>query len=294
MSVVDVPAAADPQLLSKLNEVRGPSAIAGDLTRLFVLTKTIAVLDFKLRFFGSALGYLWQLMRPLMLFGVLYLMFAEIFPVGGDLPAFGVALLLGIVLFTFFSEATGGAVRCVVERENLVRKIEFPRMVIPMAVVVTACFNLALNLVVVLIFALASNVTPRWSWLGLLPLLLLLIVFASGVAMLLAALYVRFRDVQPIWDVLLQAMFYGCMVLVPYETVVAKGYDTAARVLMCNPLAAVVEEARHLAIDPSYVSAADALGSGVRLLIPFALLIAACAIGFWFFNREAPRIAEQL
>ncbi|MBA3747936.1 MAG: ABC transporter permease [Solirubrobacterales bacterium] len=277
-----------------LQEIRGPSALAGDFRRFVVLTRTIALMDFKLRFFGSALGYLWQLMRPLMLFGVLYVMFAQILPVGGDLPSFGIALLLGIVLFTFFSEATSGAVPCVVERENLVRKIQFPRMVIPMAVVLTACFNLALNLVVVLIFATAARVTPHWGWLALVPLVGLLVIFASGVAMLLSALYVRYRDIQPIWDVVLQAMFYGSLILVPYETVVAKGYDTLASVLLCNPLAAVVQQARNLAIDPAYVDIAAAIGGGARVLIPAAVLIGTFLLGLWVFNREAPRIAEEL
>jgi len=278
----------------ELQEIRGPSALAGDFRRFLVLTRTIALMDFKLRFFGSALGYVWQLMRPLMLFGVLYVMFAQILPVGGDLPSFGIALLLGIVLFTFFSEATSGAVRCVVERENLVRKIQFPRMVIPMAVVLTACFNLALNLVVVLIFAIGARVTPHWGWLALVPLVALLVLFASGVAMLLSALYVRYRDIQPIWDVVLQAMFYGSLILVPYETVVAKGYDTLASVLLCNPLAAVVQQARNLTIDPAYVDVPAAIGGGLRVLIPTAVLIGTFALGLWVFNREAPRIAEEL
>jgi ABC-2 type transport system permease protein len=283
-----------PALPPELQEIRGPSALAGDFKRFLVLTRTIALMDFKLRFFGSALGYLWQLMRPLLLFGVLYVMFAQILPVGGALPSFGVALLLGIVLFTFFAEATSGAVRCVVERENLVRKIHFPRLVIPMAVVMTACFNLALNMVVVLIFALGSRVTPQWGWLGLVPLLAVLVVFTSGVAMLLSALYVRYRDIQPIWDVVLQATFYGSLILVPYETVVAKGYNTFASILVANPLAAAVQEARNLAIDPAYVNAADAIGGTARLLVPLAIVAATFALGLWVFNREAPRIAEEL
>jgi len=182
--------------------IKGPSALAGDFRRTLTLTTAIAKNDFKLRFFGSVLGYLWQLMRPLML-GVLYLMFAVIFKVSTE-PSFGVALLLGIVLYTFFAEATAGAVTCVMDRENLVRKIHFPRLVIPMAVVLVATFNLGLNLIVVFIFALANGIAPSLSWLGLIPLLLPLIVFAAGLAMLLAALYVRYRDVEPIWDVVLQ------------------------------------------------------------------------------------------
>lgn len=273
--------------------IRGPSAAAGDLRRALTLTVAIARNDFKLRFFGSVLGYLWQLMRPLLLFGVLYVMFTVIVTVS-DEPFFGAALLLGIVLFTFFAEATGGAVTCVMDRESLVRKIQFPRIVIPMAVVLTACFNLVLNLVVVLIFATASGLRPHWGWLGMLPLVAVLVVFAAGLAMLLSALYVRYRDVQPIWDVVLQATFYGSLILVPYETVVARGYDGLASVLLANPLAAIVQEARNLAIDPAYASLADAIGGGLWMLVPVALVALTFALGLWVFNREAPRIAEEL
>jgi ABC-2 type transport system permease protein len=253
----------------------------------------MAVQEFKLRFFGSVLGYLWQLMRPLLLFGVLYVMFSVVFSVGSG-PYFGVALLLGIVLYTFFAEATGTAVTCVLDRENMVRKIQFPRMVIPMAVVLTACFNLVLNLAVVFIFGTVSGLRPQWSWLGIVPLLLVVVVFAAGIAMLLSALYVRYRDVRPIWDVFLQIIFYGSLIIVPYETVVAQGYDTLAKVLLANPLATIVQEARHLVIDPAYVSAGSAIGGSMRLLAPLAIVLATFALGLWVFNREAPRIAEEL
>jgi len=272
--------------------IKGPSALSGDLRRSVQLTLAIARNDFKLRFFGSALGYLWQLMRPLMLFGVLYVVFTLIVPLS-DIKYFPVALLLGIVLFTFFAEATSGAVTCVMDRENMVRKIHFPRMVIPLAVVVTAGFNLALNLVVVFIFAVASGVPPSWGWLALLPLLVILAVFATGMAMLLSALYVRYRDVQPIWDVLLQITFYASLILVPYETIRAEA-PTLASALLANPLAAVLQESRHLAIDPAYVNAADAMGGAPRLLVPLTVAAASFLLGLWIFSREAPRIAEEL
>jgi ABC-2 type transport system permease protein len=273
--------------------IKGPSALSGGWRRTLQLTVAIARNDFKLRFFGSALGYVWQLMRPLMLFSVLYVVFTQIVPLGGELENFPVALLLGIVLFTFFAEATSGAVSCVVDRENLVRKIHFPRVVIPLAVVLTASFNLLLNLVVVVIFALANGVDPSLGWLGLPPLLILLALFATGMSMLLSALYVRYRDVQPIWDVVLQITFYGSLILVPYETIRDK-HEVLASGLVANPLAAVLQEARHLVVDPGYASAADAIGGGIRLIVPLGVAIGAFLLGLWVFNREAPRIAEEL
>ena len=146
------------------------------------------------------LGYVWQVMRPLLLFGVLYVFFVLIAKVGGGgKPSeqfYGVQLLGSIILFTFFGEATSGAVRSVFDRENLVRKIQFPRMVIPLAIVLLSFFNLLLNLIVVFVFALISGVQPMLSWLELPLILTLLVIFSTGLAMLLSALFVRFRDIS--------------------------------------------------------------------------------------------------
>jgi ABC-2 type transport system permease protein len=272
--------------------VTGPSAVAGDWRRFVVLTRTIATMEFKLRFFGSVLGYLWQLVRPLLLFAVLYVVFTQFVRVT-TAEFFPVVLLLGIVLFTFFAEATSGAVTCVVDRENLVRKIHFPRLVIPLSVVLTAAFNLALNLAVVVVFALASGVRPRLSWLQLPLLVIALGAFAVGIGTFLSALYVRFRDVRPIWDVALQVLFYGSLIIVPFEAVQDE-HPRLAELLLCNPLAALLQQARHAVVDPSAHSAAEAIGGVGYLLIPAAVVVAALTLGLWVFSREAPRIADDL
>jgi ABC-2 type transport system permease protein len=276
----------------ELQTIRGPSALGGDTRRFVHLATTLAITEFKLRFFGSALGYLWQLMRPLLLFGVLYVVFTEFVKLGGAVEFYPVVLLTNIVLFTFFMEGTGGAVSSVVDREALVRKIQFPRMAIPVSVVLTASFNLGLNLLVVLIFALASGVTPRLSWLEAIPLLALLAILTSGMAMLLSALYVRFRDVRPIWDVISQALFYATPVIYPIDALAKPGW--IQHLIMSNPLAAILEQMRHAVIDPNAPTAAAAIGGTVRLLIPLGIIAVVAGLGFWYFNREAPRIAEDL
>jgi ABC-2 type transport system permease protein len=273
--------------------IRGPSALGGDWRRFVHLSWTLAVTDFKLRFFGSVLGYLWQLLRPLMLFGVLLLVFTKFLPLGNDVPHYDVCLLAGIVIFTFFADATLGSVSSLVDRESIVRKIHFPRMVIPVAVVLTAYFNFVLNLLVVLGFALASGVTPRVAWLELPLLLLMLGVFALGMAMLLSSLYVRFRDVRPIWEVAAQALFYATPVIYVIETV-ERRHESWARIVMWNPLSTIITQARHAVISPEIHSAATAMGGGGRLLIPIGIVAVTFVLGFWSFNRAAPRIAEQL
>ncbi len=237
------------------------------------------------------LGYLWQLMRPLMLFGVLYVVFTKFVRIGEGVPFYPVVLLASIVLFTFFSEATGGSVSSVVDREALVRKIHFPRMVIPLATVLTAYLNLLLNFLAVFVFMLVAGVDVQLRWLELPLLLLALGVLATGIAMLLSALYVRFRDVRPIWDVTLQVVFYGSPVLYPIEVIPS---ETVQRLIIClNPLAAILQETRHALIDPGAPSAVEAAGGWPILATPL-IIVGVFALGFWVFNREAPRIAEEL
>jgi len=271
--------------------IRGPSALGGEFGRFVHLTRTLAVSDFKLRFFGSALGYFWQLMRPLLLFGVLYLVFTQAIKLGASVKFLPVVLLTSIVLYTFFAESTAQAVTAVVDREQLVRKIQFPRLVIPTTTVVTASFNLGLNFLVILIFALASGVEPHRSWLQVPIILILLMALAFGTATLLSALFVRFRDVKPIWDVLLQVFLYGSPVIYAIETIDS---PEAREILMLNPLGALLQQMRHALIDPTAPSAAAVAGGWERLLIPGGILLAVVVVGYWYFNREAPRIAEEL
>jgi len=269
---------------------RGPTAVGDDFRRLVNLTTTLAANDFKLRFFGSALGYLWSLMRPLLLFGVLYFVFTEVVRFGAGVEYYPVYLLAAIVLFTFFAEATSRGVTSLIERETLLRKIRFPRMVVPLSVVLHALFNLGLNLIVVFGFVLASGIAPRWSWLMMIPLVLILVLLSTGTTMLLSALFVRYRDVQPIWEVVLQILFYASPVIYVTSTLP----DNIEREAMVSPITAVLTEMRHVLIDPSAPTAAEAIGGGVRLLIPLGLTLAVFALGAWVFAREAPRIAEDL
>jgi ABC-2 type transport system permease protein len=293
--------------------MKGPSALAGDWSRFWHLTYNIARTEFKLKFFGSALGYLWQVMKPLLLFAVLYTFFVVIGHVGkGGNPGegnYGVQLLGSIVLFTFFAESTGGAVRSVVERENLVRKIQFPRLVIPLAVVLLAFFNLMLNLLVVLVFALIAGIHPMLSWLELPLILAMLIMFATGVAMLLSALFVRARDIQPIWEVFSQVLFYASPVIIPLEQVREKlinspphkppplnppDHQLLWHIYTLNPLVAIFQQFRHAMINHDALSAGQALGSWATLLEPMAIVAAIFILGFWVFNRASSHIAEDL
>jgi ABC-2 type transport system permease protein len=291
----EAPAEMAPEVYHSGN--MAPSAFGDDFRRFTNLTWTIAVTDFKLRYFGSTLGYLWSLIRPLLFFGVLYVVYTKFFHLGGKEPGYPVQLLFSVVLWTFFIEATAGCVTSLVAREGLLRKMRFPRLVVPAATVLTAMFNLGMNLIAVLIFALAYGIYPSIGWLEMPIILGLWIMLALGIGMLLSVLYVRFRDIQPIWDVLTQVLFYLSPIIYPASLYPASVY----RIAMGNPIAALVTQQYKAFVhphDPAFPHAAiwvgNAIGGNVRLLIPLGIIFGLFGLGLWAFNHEAPRIAENL
>ena len=172
-----------------------------------ILLKELVKTDFKLRYQGSVLGYLWAVLRPLLMFAILYLVFAKLLRFGSDIPHYPVYLLTGTVLWNFFTECTGQGIQAIVARGDLLRKISFPKYIVVVSATATALINLAINLCVIIIFALINGVTPSLSWL-LVPLSIIeLYAFALGISFLLGAINVKYRDVTSIWDVLTQALF---------------------------------------------------------------------------------------
>ncbi len=275
----------------ELRDVRGPSAVGGGRHRFFELLWLMSVTEFKKTFFGTVLGYVWSLVRPLMLFAVLLLVFTQIFKIGSQVPHYPVLLLLNIVLFGLFQEGTGGAVSSVLAQEGIVRKTQFPRLVIPLAVVLTAAFTFGLNMVVVFAFMLGFGVTPMWTWLLFPVILLPLLVFICALAMLLSALNVRFRDVAIIWTVIALALNYATPVIYPLKIVP----ESLKHVLMANPLTPLFQQAHIWMIGPEKTESVWAAAGGPLPLIVAALIyVSVCVLGVWVFNREAPRIAEQL
>jgi ABC-2 type transport system permease protein len=268
----------------------GDALVVGEFRRFAALTWTLAITDWKLRFYGSILGYFWQLARPFAFFGVIYVVFTQIVDLGDQIKNYGVYILFAFVLFNFFSEVTNGCVASLVSRENLLRKVAFPRLAIPMSVTVTGLLNLGGTLIAVFIFATASGVYPDWGWLELPILVFLLAVLSCGIGMILSILYVRYRDVEPIWEVTTQILFYASPVL--YVSTLVD--DCCQRPYVAQPLATIMTEMRHAIVDSTAPDVATAIGGGWRLLLPLFIIFGAFALGLWLFNREAPRIAEHL
>jgi ABC-2 type transport system permease protein len=283
--MADVTATKPPEL----EEIRGPSAIGGGTKRFLELLWLVASNDFRKTYFGTILGYLWSLLRPLMLFGVLLFVFTRIIRLA-SVPHYPVFLLFNIVVFSFFQEATLAGLGSVVNRESVVRKTQFPRLVIPLATVVTGLLNLGINLLVVIPFLLAFGVYPMWTWLYLPLILGLVLVFTTAVAMLLATLYVRYRDVGVIWGVLVTAIIYATPVIYPITIVPTQYWH----ILLVNPLTPIFIQAHKWIIDPTAPGVLAVAGSWAWLIPSVVVYVGVCVLAAWKFNRDAPFVAEQL
>jgi len=259
-----------------------------ELRRLWALTWTLAVTDWKLRFYGSALGVLWTLVRPFAFFGVILFVFTEIAGLDKDVHHYAAYILLALVMFTFFGEVTGGCVQSLVARESLLRKMHFNPVVIPLSIAMTALLNLGTTFVAVLIFVFASGVVPDIGWLEIPVLVLALAMFSIGVGMLLSVLYVRYRDMQPIWEVVSQALFYASAVLYAATTVP----EQYRKWILLNPLAAILTQMRQAIVDSGAPSLFYLIGW--RSAVPIGLILGIFALGCWAFVREGPRVAENL
>jgi ABC-2 type transport system permease protein len=280
----------------QLREVHGPSALGGGTRRFFDLLWLMSATEFKRVYFGTVFGYVWSLVRPLMLFGVLLFVFTQVFKIGADLDNYPVLLLLGIVQFTFFQEATTNAVTSVVAQEGIVRKTQFPRLVIPLSVVLTAFFNFCLNLIVVFVFILAWGVDPTWTWFLYPFALLALLVLTIGLSMAFSVLYPRFRDIAIIWVVGAQMLFYATPILYPLGKYGLEN-PSIEKWLMLNPIGVIFQQIRVWILDePTEIAptASMAAGGWLHLLPAAAIYLGICALGVWTFRREAPKIAEDL
>lgn len=245
--------------------------------------------DFKVRYQSSVLGYLWSVLRPLFLFVIMYVVFTNIFKVGNAVPNYPVYLLLGIVLWNFFTESTVIGMSAVVSKGDLIRKIAIPRYLTVLSSSASALINLGINLVVVVVFALINGVYPNWYWL-LLPLILVeLFAFSTALAFFLSALYVKFRDITYIWEVGVQAAFYATPIFYPLS-IVPEQYRPY---LLLNPMAQIVQDARYAFVTRESVTAWNTTHFWLGL-IPIALVVVLIFLSRSFFKKQARLFAENI
>ncbi len=259
-----------------------------------ILLKELVITEFKLRYQGSALGYLWSLLRPLFLFVILYFVFVYFLRIGSDVPHWPVALLLGIVLWNFFSEVTNNGLTSIVNRGDVIRKINFPKYVILLAGSVSAFINLLLNLIVIGVFMAINQVDLSWSAL-LSPIYILeVFVFALGLSFILSAIYVRLRDMNYIWEIIMQALFYASAVIYPVAMVIEKSPEIA-KIILLNPVAQAIQDTRHALIseaNPTLYQLVD--GNIFIAAIPIVIVIIVMLFGAWLFKRRSPYFAEEV
>lgn len=260
-----------------------------------VLLKELTKTDFKLRYQGSVLGYLWALLRPLMMFAILYIVFAKLLRFGGDIPHYPVYLLAGTTLWSFFTECTNQGIQAIVIRGDLIRKLCFPKYIVVVSATLTAVINLLINLAVVIIFALINGVTPSWTWLIVPALILELYMLALGISFLLGAINVKYRDVTSIWDVLVQALFYAVPIIYPI-TMVAATSETAAKVILLNPISQIVQDVRYCLITKEAVTTWSYVGEANFLwkLVPIIIVIIMLVWGSWYFRKKSKKFAEEI
>lgn len=260
--------------------------------RYRVLLKELVKTDFKLRYQGSVLGYLWAVIKPMLMFAILYVVFAKVLRFGDEIPHYPVYLLVGTVLWNFFTECTFQGIHAIEQRGDLIRKINFPKYVVVLSATSTALINLAINLCVVIIFALINGVAPTWSWL-IVPLLVVeLYALALGISFLLGAINIKFKDIGSIWDVLMQAMFYAVPIIYPI-TMVMTTSELIAKILLINPIAQVIQDVRECLITSQTVTTWELVGPGFGILaVVFVFLF--LIVSVIYFNKRAKYFAEQV
>lgn len=244
--------------------------------------------DFKVRYQSSVLGYLWSVLRPLFLFAILYLVFTYVFKVGKGVPHYPVYLLLGIVMWTFFTESTIIGMSSVVAKGDLIRKIAIPRYLTVLSSTTSALINLGINLLVVIVFAFMNGVEPTWRW-TLLPLVLVeLFAFSAALAFFFSALYVKFRDITYIWEVGIQAAFYATPILYPLTLIP----QHLRPYLFINPMAQIIQDARYVFVTQKTLTVWNT--APLWAIVPIGIVVLAIVSSKAYFKQQAKWFAENI
>ena len=262
-------------------------------TKNRILLKELIKTDFKLRYQGSVIGYLWSILKPLMLFAIMYVVFIHFLRLGGVVPHFPVELLLGNVIWSFFSEATNMGMVSIVTRGDLLRKLNFSKEIIVLSAVFGAAINFSINLLVVLIFSLFNGVEFTWTVILAIPLFIELFLLATGVAFILSTLFVRFRDLAQIWEVFMQAGMYATPIIYSLTFVMNQSV-VAAKIIMLNPMAQIIQDMRYFVIDRANLPIWQIINNKAIVMIPYVIPFVVFIIGVVVFNKHSKKFAEIL
>jgi lipopolysaccharide transport system permease protein len=241
----------------------------------------LSISEFKLRYKNSILGYFWSLLEPLLMLTVLYLVFSNLMRV--QVEHYQLFLLLGIILWNFFSRSTGIGMFSIVGKPGMIKKIYFPRDIFVISSCITALLMSLFESVVFIVFMFIFRV-PISSTIIYVPLILvLLFIFSLGVSMSLSALNVYFRDMQFIWDVFMQAAFFGTPILYTLDLFP----ENLRTIALLNPMARIIISARNTIIYSTPATTEDMIYIGASAI--FFLVL-----GYAVFMKLEPRFAEEI
>ena len=316
--------------MSATADARLPGAAAGAAPQLNTLrhyrhlTLELAISQFKLRYTQSVLGYLWSLIKPAMIFAITFFIFVDLFKINDGTQFYGIQLLLGIVIWTFFSECTGASMQAIAGSAGLIRKAYFPRSILVIAASLSSIFTFIINLVIVFLIAVVLHqINISLRIVAVVPLLLELYVLALGISLFLSALFVQFRDIGHLWDVLMQLLFYGSGVMFSLTYVLQRlhlalqvGQKVATshpiylwivQLMSANPIMQTIEDMRHALLTPQApwtemvvsghlvaVHQVAALQSSWEVPVPFLVVLLIFTVGALTFRARARNFAETL
>jgi len=244
----------------------------------------LAVTDFKLRYQNSVLGYVWALLQPLLMFAILNFVFSSIFARGGGIEYYSLQLITGLMLFFFFSDGTSAGLRSLVSKSQLVTKIYVPRWTIIVASTLNATLIFLMNLIVIVGFFAWYKFLPSMAAIGMfIVFILALYVIIVSFSLFAAPLYVKFRDLALIWDVVLRAMMYASPILYPLS-MLPESWHTF---ILMNPFAFVVHFNKEALINEHF---ADPWQYGMFLGIALVLFV----FGVYMYNKQSKHIAENI
>lgn len=249
----------------------------------------MVVADFRIKYQGSVLGYLWTLLKPIFMFGILYFVFTVAFPLGKGIKYYPAYLILGLVMWNFFTEAVVTGMGSIVGHGDMIRKVSIPKYTIVLSSTFMALINFILNLTVVAIVMLLVKVDLTWNIIYFPLVVLEMFVLATGLGFLLSALLVKFRDITNIWDILSQALFY----LSPLLWLPSKIPANFLGILYLNPLAQIFQDARYSLITSETLTPYAVNGMFLGRVLPIAMVILLALISYLYFNAQSKNFAEE-
>jgi ABC-2 type transport system permease protein len=255
--------------------------------------RVVGVIEFRAKYAGAALGYVWSLVKPLAYFGVLWLVFAHLLRTANQTGDFTIFLLIGILLFTFFADTVGVMLPSIVVGGSILRRLAFPPILVPLSASIGTCITFAVNISALVVFIAIARVSPRWEWLLIPPLLFELYLFCLGVGLLCAASYVRFRDVSQVWELAVQLLFFASAIFYP----IGIFPEWAQKVAFLNPFVQIMQDIRHALIGssgPNDLSAEAVYPNAGGRTIPIAIALILFAVAFTYFRRESRYFAERV